>query len=419
MDAAAAGAAAGRAEAKDPELELEDLADSIAGIRLGARSVPAAAVTQAGFVPAAGENTREQKRGNSWQQKQQLSRQADASAKAWSEFQASDAKGGGVFGPKVSFKVGAKKFSAGQKQHTHTAAAVRSAAATKPADRSWSDFKQPIASGWDAAGVGPCLQVVQTEVASLDPGTQLRVPSAALLNGAGFVTIGRKAQAKSATSTRHCIVLKDREVSSTHAQLGVSVDGSLWLTDAGSKGGTLLNGRRLSASREWSQPVALTTGDVVQIGSTKLTAIVRSDYSQHGTVASGLASTKTEPSANAELDPEAERKSQPDNNIEAKLELEPELAVLDTCVLLDERELAARRRLVSRRARGDLAWSCSGDSGHPPAASLNVVLPMVVLQELDGLKKNDDEDLARRARRAVSFIHDAFAARAPWMIGQR
>jgi len=92
------------------------------------------------------------------------------------------------------------------------------------------------------------------------------------------------------------------------------------------------------------------------------------------------------------------------------LEAEPELAVLDTCVLLDERELSALTRLVNRKA--------ANGNINRPAGSLDLVLPMVVLRELDGLKKNNDEELARRARRAVGFIHDAFAAGVPWMIGQ-
>jgi hypothetical protein len=199
--------------------------------------------------------------------------------------------------------------------------------------------------------------------------------------------------------------LKDREVSSTHAQLGVSADGSLWLTDAGSKGGTLLNGRRLSASREWSQPVALATGDVVQIGGTKLSAVVPVGYAQ-----------QRYPELQPEPEPEPERESQPDPDRE--LQPQPELAVLDTCVLLDERELTALTRLVGWNSSGNISHGTSHNSGHP-ARSLRLVLPMVVLQELDGLKKNADEGLARRARRAVSFVHDAFAARAPWMIGQR
>ena len=43
----------------------------------------------------------------------------------------------------------------------------------------------------------------------------------------------------------------------------------------------------------------------------------------------------------------------------------------------------------------------------------------LVLQELDGLKKSDDSDLARRARRAVFRSHDTMQRGAPWMIGQR
>jgi len=246
---------AAEAEAKDPELELDDLTDSVASIQLGStsREVPAMAVTQEAFVPAARREAQaERKSAATWQQKKQLSRQADASAKAWSEFTAAGQgrpAGGGVFGSKVSFRVGGKK-SAGQKKHTHTAAVVHgSAASTKEqSTRTWADFQQPVPGGWDAAGDGPYLRVVQTDVATLAVGTQLRVPNMALVNGAGFVEIGRKEPPSSSTARR--IVLKDPEVSSRHAQLGVSADGSLWLTDAGSKGGTLLNGQRLSASRE-------------------------------------------------------------------------------------------------------------------------------------------------------------------------
>ena len=414
------------AEVADPELDLDDLADSISSIRLGSREVPAAAVAQAGFVkaevPEATER-REQHRPANWQHKKQLSRQADASAKAWTEFKAAGTSStrGGVFGSKVSFQVGPKKStSSGQKKHTHTAAVVHGAASTEPleARRTWSDFRQPTLSGWDTTGVGPCLEVVQTGVTSLQPGMQLRVPSAALVNGAGFVVIGRKAPGNLAASASktHCIVLKDREVSSTHAQLGVSADGSLWLTDAGSKGGTLLNGRRLSASREWSQPVALATGDVVQIGGTKLSAVVPAGYAQQRTPGGGAAFVQTERYPEVQPDPEPEQESQPDPD--SQLQPQPELAVLDTCVLLDERELTALTRLVGRNSSGHFTHGTGYNSGHPPR-TLSLVLPMVVLQELDGLKKNADEELARRARRAVSFVHDAFAARAPWMIGQR
>ena len=121
---------------EDPELDLDDLTDSIASIRLGLREVPAAAVAQAGFVkaeaPAATER-REQNRPATWQHKKQLSRQADASAKAWSEFKAAGtgSTGGGVFGSKVSFQVGAKK-STSSRQKTHTRTPLRWSTVQRP-----------------------------------------------------------------------------------------------------------------------------------------------------------------------------------------------------------------------------------------------------------------------------------------------
>lgn len=50
-------------------------------------------------------------------------------------------------------------------------------------------------------------------------------------------------------------------------------------------------------------------------------------------------------------------------------------------------------------------------------SKLTVIVPSVVLQELDGLKK--DSDVSYQARMAIKAIHDALNERQPWIRGQR
>ena len=379
------------------------------------------------------------------QQKQNIARQADTSAKAWTDFKAAaPAATKPVFGNKVAFTMGAPKSKGdggAVKKQTHTAEPVSSPAARPPArpaaasgaaaakpERGWADFKQPAAAqpGWDApaaaapapaapaaaapaaVGVGPCLRVVRSADPALRPGAELRVPTAALTAGAGYVSLGRSTRSRGGGGS--FLTVRDSEASSTHAQLGVSADGSLWLTDAGSNNGTYVNSRRLSASREWSQPVRLHTGDVVHIGQTELTAwsppLVSDDRPWPATP-----TARTRP---ANLEPEPEPENLPvQPGSPPPPPPQPSLAVLDTNILLDERELTSLRQLMARGI---------GANGRPGALSLSLVLPIVVLQvrlavscsfvvamfdtyfrrfawtqELDGLKKNHDVDLARRA----------------------
>ena len=236
----------------------------------------------------------------------------------------------------------------------------------------------------------------------------MRVPTAALTAGAGYVSLGRSTRGRGGGGS--FLSVRDSEASSTHAQLGVSADGALWLTDAGSNNGTYVNSRRLSASREWSQPVRLHTGDVVHIGQTELTAwsppLVSDDRPWPATP-----TARTRP---ANLEPEPEPENLPvQPGSPPPPPPQPSLAVLDTNILLDERELTSLRQLMARGI---------GANGRPGALSLSLVLPIVVLQvrlavscsfvvamfdtyfrrfawtqELDGLKKNHDVDLARRA----------------------
>jgi serine phosphatase RsbU (regulator of sigma subunit)/pSer/pThr/pTyr-binding forkhead associated (FHA) protein len=71
---------------------------------------------------------------------------------------------------------------------------------------------------------------------------------------AGSVAVGR--------APDNDLVLPDRAVSRQHALIEARPDGSLWLTDLGSRGGTLRNRRALSPRH----PVRLEAGDLIAIG---------------------------------------------------------------------------------------------------------------------------------------------------------
>lgn len=151
-----------------------------------------------------------------------------------------------------------------------------------------------------------------------------------------------------------------------------------------------MNGRRLSQAGQWSQPCQLYAGDRVRIGRTELTACIQPQPST-ATAAAVVVAAQRAPTAN-----------------------KPSWAVLDTNVLLDGRELRALQSLVR------------GDSGHGASGSLRLVLPFIVMQELDGLKCSTDRELARRARQAVSWLHGGIAKKGapphnycPWHLFSR
>ena len=47
--------------------------------------------------------------------------------------------------------------------------------------------------------------------------------------------------------------------------------------------------------------------------------------------------------------------------------------------------------------------------------AVRIILPLRVAKELDGLKNNADEAIARRARRANAFFSDPWIRRQPWL----
>ncbi|KAF5205249.1 phosphatase 2C, partial [Thalictrum thalictroides] len=69
------------------------------------------------------------------------------------------------------------------------------------------------------------------------------------------------------------LVLKDGEVSGKHAMINWNLNKSKWeLVDMGSLNGTLLNSRSVqnldNGSRQWSEPIELSTGDIITLGTT-------------------------------------------------------------------------------------------------------------------------------------------------------
>ncbi|KAG8636699.1 hypothetical protein MANES_15G025800v8 [Manihot esculenta] len=69
------------------------------------------------------------------------------------------------------------------------------------------------------------------------------------------------------------LLLKDSEVSGKHAMINWNMDKKTWeLVDMGSLNGTLLNSRSInhpdSGSRHWGDPVELTNGDIITLGTT-------------------------------------------------------------------------------------------------------------------------------------------------------
>ena len=86
--------------------------------------------------------------------------------------------------------------------------------------------------------------------------TQDGLPRACVLDGQGPCRIGR--------SDQNSVVFKDDSVSRHHAMLQKMDAETVLLYDAGSRNGTFLNGRRVTA------PQMLRNGDVIRIGTFEL-----------------------------------------------------------------------------------------------------------------------------------------------------
>ncbi|KDP40139.1 hypothetical protein JCGZ_02137 [Jatropha curcas] len=84
------------------------------------------------------------------------------------------------------------------------------------------------------------------------------------------------------------LLLKDSEVSGKHAMINWNMDKKKWeLVDMGSLNGTLLNSHPInhpdSGSRHWGDPVDLTNGDIITLGTTSNICVHVSSKSQNET----------------------------------------------------------------------------------------------------------------------------------------
>ncbi|CAH1164656.1 unnamed protein product [Phaedon cochleariae] len=93
----------------------------------------------------------------------------------------------------------------------------------------------------------------------------------------------------------HSILVPDINVSKHHLKITFDKESSQYLVvDLGSRNGTLLNGKRISSSKQESDPVAVTHGSKIQIGSTIFLCHVHEGNQTCGHCEPGLIQSKEE-----------------------------------------------------------------------------------------------------------------------------
>ncbi|CAK9807814.1 Angiogenic factor with G patch and FHA domains 1 [Anthophora plagiata] len=104
----------------------------------------------------------------------------------------------------------------------------------------------------------PCMRIIVKET-SLQ---KLKVGSLFLVAYTGG-SIGREGD--------HCVVISDINISKHHARFVYNEDKKMYeIIDLGSRNGTFLNGKRLSAAKQESEPFEISHGSIIQVGVTKL-----------------------------------------------------------------------------------------------------------------------------------------------------
>lgn len=115
------------------------------------------------------------------------------------------------------------------------------------------NFFVEIARAWP-----PCMRIIvkSTSVTKLKEGTLF------IITYEGG-TLGREGN--------HSILIPDINISKHHLRFSFDMDtGQYLITDLGSRNGTLLNGKRISASKQESEATEVVHGSQIQIGSTVL-----------------------------------------------------------------------------------------------------------------------------------------------------
>lgn len=87
----------------------------------------------------------------------------------------------------------------------------------------------------------------------------------------------------------HSICLPDINVSKHHLKLAYDpVTTSYTVVDLGSRNGTIINGKRLSSSKQESEPVTIVHGSKIQVGSTTLLCHIHEGSQTCGNCEPGL-----------------------------------------------------------------------------------------------------------------------------------
>lgn len=90
----------------------------------------------------------------------------------------------------------------------------------------------------------------------------------------------------------HSILIPDINVSKHHIRFTFDEDkGNFLVTDMGSRNGTILNGKRMSSSKQESEALEVVHGSSIQIGSTVLLCHVHSGHQTCGHCEPGLIQT--------------------------------------------------------------------------------------------------------------------------------
>lgn len=90
----------------------------------------------------------------------------------------------------------------------------------------------------------------------------------------------------------HAIILPDINISKTHLKFTYDKEKNLYFaTDMGSRNGTILNGKRMSASKQESEALEVAHGSRIQIGSVVLLCHVHEGSKTCGHCEPGLVQT--------------------------------------------------------------------------------------------------------------------------------
>lgn len=87
----------------------------------------------------------------------------------------------------------------------------------------------------------------------------------------------------------HSIIIPDINVSKFHAKFTFDEDkGQFFVTDMGSRNGTVLNGKRISSSKQESEAIEVVHGSSLQVGATVLLCHIHTGHQTCGHCEPGL-----------------------------------------------------------------------------------------------------------------------------------